>query len=504
MSNQLSNNRRIAKNTMYLYIRMLFTLCINLYTSRLLLQYLGIEDFGIYNVVGGIVALMMFVNTSMRGATSRFISYCLGRGDVSELKGTINSSIQIHSAIAILLLLAGETIGLWFVNTGLNLPSSSMYAANCVYQFSLLASAVAILQVPYNACVISYERMNVFAVIEIINVMLKCLIIFCLVLFPNRLIAYGGLLFGVSILVWLMYLVYCHKKINNFSCNMHINKGIVRRMLNFALCDLFGNGTCAVKQQGINILINNFFSVALNAASGVATQASSIISTFMANVLQAFRPQIIKEYSVGNVPRMSRLMCTECDALFFLLALIFVPLYINIDYVMLLWLKTVPPYAVVFCKVLLVLNVFSIATQILQDGIHATGNIRGMSFFLGGLNLFCLLLTYLFFKAGMDAQFAYIAMVICLFIQTIACLVIQKRLIAEYPILNYVKCIVKGCLVLLLCFLIVNNAPLLVSGQFAKVIVDTALSALLLIAIDSIVYPAYRKRIWSLLKNKIR
>ena len=194
-----NKNKRLAKNTIFLYVRMLFAVCVNLYTSRLVLEYLGVEDFGVYNVVGGIVSLMMFVNTSMRGATSRFITFSLGKGDMAELKATISSSIQVHTAIALLLLLAGETVGLWFVNAELNIPEASMNAANWVYQFSLFASVVAILQVPFNASVLSYEKMDVFAVIEIINVILKCAIVFCLVWFPNRLIAYGGLLFATCL-----------------------------------------------------------------------------------------------------------------------------------------------------------------------------------------------------------------------------------------------------------------------------------------------------------------
>lgn len=345
-----SKNKRLAKNTIYLYIRMLFAVCINLYTSRLLLEYLGVEDFGVYNIVGGIVALMMFVNTSMSGATSRFITFSLGKNELQEVKNTISSSIQVHAFISILLLIAGETIGLWFVNTELNIPETSMNVANWVYQFSLFTSVVAILQVPFNASVLSYEKMDIFAVIEIINVVLKCVIVFSLVWFPNRLIAYGGLTFVISVIISLLYAIYCIKRLDGFDFSCKLHKGIVKEMTVFAACDLFGNGTFAVRQQGINILINKYFGVTFNAAGGVATQASGIIYTFMNNVLSAFRPQIIKEYSVGNIQRMSKLMFSECEILILLIGLIFVPLFINMDFIMELWLKNVPPYAVVFVK----------------------------------------------------------------------------------------------------------------------------------------------------------
>lgn len=262
-----------------------------------------------------------------------------------------------------------------------------------VFAFS---SVIAILQVPFNASVISYEKMDVFAGIEIVNVVLKCVIVFCLVWFPNRLIAYGGLLFIVSALIALMYVVYCFSKLEGFSYANRYHKQIVKEMTIFAACDLYGNGTFAVRQQGINILINKYFGVAFNAAGGVATQASGIISTFMNNVLSAFRPQIIKEYSVGNIPRMSKLMFSECEILILFIGLIFVPLFINMDFIMELWLKNVPPYAVIFCKILLVCNALSVVTQIVQDGIFATGKVKRFSFIAGNLNIVCLFLTYIF------------------------------------------------------------------------------------------------------------
>ena len=252
-----NKNKRLAKNTIYLYIRMLFAVCINLYTSRLVLEYLGVEDFGVYNVVGGIVSLMMFVNTAMSGATSRFITFCLAKNDVLELKATISSAIQVHAIIALFILLIGESVGLWFVNSQLNIPTESMYAANWVYQFSLFASVVAILQVPFNASVLSYEKMDVFAIIEILNVILKCVIVFCLVWFPDRLIAYGGLTLLISVIISLLYAIYCIKRLDGFGFSCKNHKAIVKEMTVFAACDLYGNGTFAVRQQGINILVSH-------------------------------------------------------------------------------------------------------------------------------------------------------------------------------------------------------------------------------------------------------
>ncbi len=481
---------------------MLFAVCVNLYTSRLILEYLGIEDFGVYNIVGGIVSLMMFVNTSMRGATSRFITFSLGKSDMAVLKTTISSSIQVHTVIALLLLVAGETVGLWFVNSELNIPEDSLTAANWVYQFSLFSSVIAILQVPFNASVLSYEKMDVFAVIEIINVILKCVIVFCLVWFPNRLIAYGGLLFAVSVAICLLYMAYCIRKLEGFCYSSRLHKGTIREMMVFAACDLFGNGTFAVRQQGVNILINKYFGVALNAAGGVASQASGIISTFMNNVLSAFRPQIIKEYSVGNISRMSKLLFCECEVLILLIGLIFVPLFINMDFIMLLWLKNVPPYAVTFCKILLVCNAVSVVTQVVQDGIFATGKIKQFSFYAGCLNLLCLVLAYAFFLAGCDAQYAYYAMLICVCSQTLVNSYILDKLVDQLDVKRYLLNTVKPFLIVGISYFFVDFC-LKESGVWAKLFLSVILNAVIILGIASVMYKNYRLFVTSYIKRKI-
>ena len=499
-----SKNKRLAKNTIYLYIRMLFVVCINLYTSRLVLEYLGVEDFGVYNVVGGIVSLMMFVNTAMSGATSRFITFCLAKNDVLELKATISSAIQVHAIIALFILLIGESAGLWFVNSQLNIPTGSMFAANWVYQFSLFSSVIAILQVPFNASVISYEKMDVFAVIEIVNVVLKCVIVFCLVWFSNRLIAYGGLLFIVSALIALMYVVYCFSKLEGFSYANRYHKQIVKEMTIFAACDLYGNGTFAVRQQGINILINKYFGVAFNAAGGVATQASGIISTFMNNVLSAFRPQIIKEYSVGNIPRMSKLMFSECEILILFIGLIFVPLFINLDFIMELWLKNVPPYAVIFCKILLVCNALSVVTQIVQDGIFATGKVKRFSFIAGNLNLACLALTYVFFLLGKDAKFAYYAMLICIISQTLVNSYILQKLIKDLDMKKYLLNTIKPFAIVVFSLIVWEFSLGEYTGTWRKLLVCIVGNMAIIIGVTILLYPMYRGLLIKVLKNKLK
>lgn len=481
---------------------MLFAVCINLYTSRLVLEYLGVEDFGIYNIVGGVVWLMMFVNASMRGATSRFISYCLGKNNPHELKATISSAIQVHFAIAMLLLVVGETIGLWFVNTKLNIPEASMQAANWVYQLSILTSMVAIIQVPFNACILSYEKMNIFALIEIANVLLRCIVVFCLTWFPFRLIAYSALLFVISLIICLLYFLFCLIKLDGFGYTVKFHKNIVKEMSVFAACDLFGNGTFAVRQQGINILINRSFGVAYNAAGGVATQASGILATFMSNVLSAFRPQIVKEYSIGNIPRMAKLISCESEILILLIGLVFAPLYINMDFIMLLWLKNVPPYAVIFCRILLIYNAVSVVNFVASDGIQATGNIRNNSIALGTLNLLSLLLVYLFFLLGYDVSYAYYALLICIGCHTIVNVGMLNVMVKGLGMKYYLMKAIKAYVIVGLSFWIVS---FFVETKicFDKLITCFILNGMLILACASMLYPQYRKIGFAYFKNSI-
>lgn len=429
-------NKRIAKNSIYLYVRVLVAMGINLYSSRLVLEYLGVEDFGLYNIVGGIVALMMFLNSSMRGATSRFLTFYLGKKEEKALKKCFSAALLVHVAIAAILMLVGETVGLWFVNTQLVIPAQKMFAANWIYQFSLVASCAAIVQVPYNAIVISHERMDVFAYLEILHVLLKFIVVFPLLLFADRLVVYGALIMTVEIIVTLMYQLYCWHSFDYSKSKIEFDSGYINPLLKFSLLDLYGNGTFAARQQGTNVLINRFFGIAFNAASGVATQVNSAVTTFVNNVLTAFRPQIIKEYACGNYSRMESLMKMECVLVLSLASLIFVPLYTNLDFILHLWLKTVPVGTLEFCRVLLISTILTIINSIIITGVHATGNIRNMSFYSGTMNLLCLLLTYLFFKLGLEAYFAYIALIVCVLLQIVGNSIILQTLIAKVSVLG--------------------------------------------------------------------
>lgn len=297
----ISNNKRIAKNTMMLYIRMLLSMIVSLYTSRVVLNILGVEDYGIYNVVGGVVVLFSFLNNAMASATQRFLNFELGRGDVLEVKRIFSISMTSYICIALLVLFLSETVGLWFFNTQLNIPSSRIDAASWVYQMSIFTFCFSILRIPYNASVIAYERMSFFAYISIIEVLMKLLIVYLLVLGSiDKLILYAILIFVVTVLVNAIYQFYCKHMFEICTYSFFWDKILFKKIIGFSGWSLFGSLANMSAQQGVNFLLNIFYGVTVNAAVGIANQVSSAIYAFISNFQTAFNPQLIKSYASGE------------------------------------------------------------------------------------------------------------------------------------------------------------------------------------------------------------
>lgn len=476
---------------------MLVAMCINLYASRLLLEMLGVNDYGTYNIIGGIITLLMFVNSAMQTSTTRFITYSLGKDEISDIKETVNAAFHNHLYILVLIVIVSETIGLWFVNNQLNIPEGSMYAANWVYQFTIISSCCTIIQNPFTALVISYERMNVYAYLEILNVLGRFLIIFLLPCFATRLIGYSMLIAAVSVVILFLYYIYCKRNISSFVLSINVNKKTSKPMLNFALWSLFGNGTYALSRQGTNILINKFFGVAANAASGVATQASSVISTFTASIQSAFNPQVIKEYSMGNSERMRDLIYKETDIIFFLTALLFTPLYINMDYILLLWLKNVPVYSVAFCRILLICNLIQIATNIFSVAIQATGHNRLFSFIIGIINILCVVLVIIFFMFGGDAPYAYIAILLSFSIKLLVEILLVNLYIPQLKIKNIVIKLLKSVFLMIISFYITLIICEFFKNQNQKLFICILVNCLVLATLFLTLYSEYRRKVTS-------
>ena len=413
---------------------MFVTMIVGLYTSRVVLNTLGVEDYGIYAIVGGVISMMSFLNVSMSGATSRFITFELGRGDQKRLDATFSSAMLVHIGIAFFILLVGETAGLWFFINKLVIPEARMDAALCVYHLSIISMMISVCQVPYNACIIAHEKMDAYAYIEIANTLLKLGIVFLLLIGDyDKLILYAWLNLGVSIIIFLTYRIYGRKYFSESRFKFIWDKTILKPMLSFSGWDLYGNGCATLKQQGTNILINIFFGVALNAASGIATSVSAMVSGFSRNILVAFRPQIIKNYSVGNIAEMQKLINNATKYTLLLYSCFCVPLLIEIDYVMELWLGNVPEYASDFCRILLISSMFYIIIHIINTGISSTGEMKMLSFYSGTTLLAHIPLIYVIFKLGYGAIYAYYADILIAFLVFAGNTVVLKK---QIPAIN--------------------------------------------------------------------
>lgn len=442
MSNT-ENNKRIAKNTAMLYFRMLLTLVVSLYTSRIVLLTIGIDDFGIYNVVGGFVAMFGFLNSAMASATQRFLSFEIGRKDSLQIQNVFSMSINIHFVIAIIILLFAETIGLWFFNTQLAIPAERRVAAQWVYQFSILALLVNIISVPYNAIIIAHERMNVFAGVSIVEVALKLLIVFMLQwLGYDKLKLYAVLVFGVSIIIRLIYGVYCKSKFKESRFRFYWDAVLFKKLFSHVGWMLFGTTMNMLSGQGINILMNIFFGVTVNAARGIAYSIQSAVTSFVSNFMMAVTPQIIKNYAQNNFEDMYNLVFRSSKFSFFLMFYVSLPVLLLTGTVLQWWLKIVPEHAVIFTQLVIIDLFFSILYSPIANVSQATGKIKGYQIVISIGFFLAFALSYLFFKMGYPSHFAFIIMIVMSFLGLLARLQVLKIQLS-FPVQKYYKEVIQ-------------------------------------------------------------
>lgn len=377
MYDQSSNNKRIAKNTLLLYFRMFIMTVVGLYTSRVVLQTLGVSDYGIYNVVGGIISMMTFLNSAMVAASQRFLSYELGRDDYNRLSRVFCTSINIHATICIIALILAETVGLWFVNVKLNIPEGRMTAANWVYQASIITFIINVMSVPYNSAIVAHEKMSAFAYISILDVTLKLLIVYLLLVFSfDKLIVYSILMVCVVTIIRLCYTIYCERHFAECKYSFILDKPLFREMFSFAGWSILGNLGFSFKDQLSNIILNLFFGTTVNAARGIGIQVVSHVKTFAHSFTMALNPQITKQYAAGNLEASRKLVYAGSRYSFYLLTLISLPILINIDYILRLWLGIVPEYTNQFVIYSILISLLYALSECVTKAIQATGRIK--------------------------------------------------------------------------------------------------------------------------------
>lgn len=430
MSQTSENNKRIAKNTLLLYVRMLFMMVVSLYTSRIVLNTLGVEDYGIYNVVGGIVTMFVFISNSMSSATQRYITFALGKGDKERLSTVFSTTLQIHTLIASVVVLLGETVGLWFLYDKMQIPAERMDAAFWVLQCSIVSTFVMIVSVPYNADIVAHEKMSAFTYISILEVLLKLAIVYLLVVFSfDKLILYAILVLAIQILIRFCYSIYCNRHFEETKYRRVWDKSLFKEMTGFAGWSMFGNMAGVLFGQGLNMLLNVFFGPVVNAARAVAMQVQGAIQQFVGNFQTALNPQITKTYSNGKMNEMHNLMFRSARFSFYLLFFLSLPVLFETEYILKVWLTKVPDNAVVFLRIMICTSlIYSIANPLIIAN-QATGKVKKYQAVCGSILLMILPVSYICLKMGCPAYSVFIVHFLMETITQIARMILLRPLI---------------------------------------------------------------------------
>ncbi len=392
---EVSENKRIAKNTMYLYLRMILLLVIGIFTSRVTLAALGISDYGIYNVVGGIVSMFVFINYAMINSTQRYVTYELGRGDQKRLSLIFSTSINIHAIIALIIIVLSETVGLWFFYNKMTIPSERMDAAFWLFQFSIISCFVNIMSVPYNALIIAHEKMSAFAYMSLLDTAMKLGVVYLLVVYDgDRLVFYGVLVLLVTIIDRVIYGQYCIRKFPESEYHFMVDKSLMKEMTSFASWNLLGNLSYVCYTQGVNLLLNVFFNPVVNAARGIAVQIQTVVSNFSYSVENAIKPQITKSYAQQDMQRMHTLIFLSAKVAFFVLLLLSLPIILEANQLLNLWLVEVPEHTVNFVRLTILTLLTESLTNPLLTAAQATGDMKKYQFSVSLLCLFILPVSY--------------------------------------------------------------------------------------------------------------
>lgn len=441
MSNQTSdNNKRIAKNTLLLYVRMLFTMAVSLFTSRVILNTLGVEDYGINNVVGGIVTMFSVLSGSLSSSISRFITFELGKGNIERLKTIFSTGVNIQLGMSVLIIIIAEAVGIWFLNAKMNIPADRMVAANWVFQCAILTFVLNLLSVPYNAAIIAHEKMSAFAYISVVEVTLKLIIVYMLTISPfDRLKTYAVLLLCAGAVIRFIYGYYCKRHFEECTYHFVFDKPVLKEMTGFAGWNFLGNGAYMLNTQGVNILMNLYFGVAVNAARGIATQVDAALKQFVNNFTTAVNPQITKSYAQGDLDYMHKLVCRSAKFSAFLMMFFAVPIILETNTILTIWLKTVPDYAVIFLQWIIISSFMdTVLANSLVTSMFATGKIKRYQIIVTTVGCLVFPLSWIAFKLGFEPQVGYILYFIIYTILLFVRLYLLKDMV-KLPVMMYIR-----------------------------------------------------------------
>ena len=448
MPDNTSNNKRIAKNTLFLYFRMILVLVVSLYTTRVVLNALGVVDYGINNVVAGFVSMFAFLNTSMSNGIQRFYNFKLGKDGEEALTKVYNTALIIQGLLAVIVLLLLETIGLWYLNHKMVIPIDRMATAQWIYQFSVISLVLVIMQIPYSAAIMAHERMDYYAYVSIVEVVLKLAFALWLPhIERDRLFVYGCYTLGAHGLVFILYFIYSKHHFKSLKLQKHFHKDLFKDMLSFSGWNIFGTFAYMLKNQGLNVLLNAFFGPIVNAARGISGMIGTAIQGFQSNIVISFRPQIVQSYAEKNYSRVKNLMYSLSKISYILLFMLSMPIIIELPYILKLWLgDVVPNYTISFTTLILINMIISSLNTPITQVVHATGKMKNYQ--IGTSIVICAILpiSWLFLKAGGNPVSVYIVSLCLICVNQVVCSVLLKQ-VFEYKLLEYLRAVIWPCII---------------------------------------------------------
>lgn len=426
---------------------MIFVMLVNIFTSRVILQALGVEDFGIYNVIGGFVAMFSLISSSLSAAIQRFITYELGGGDKDKLSKVFSSSVTIQIGLSLIILVLVEIVGVWFIYNKMNIPPERMSAAHWILQFSVLTFCVNLISVPYNAAIVAHEKMSAFAYVSILETLLKLAVCYIVMISPfDHLISYSVLLCGVAILVRLIYGFYCKRHFEECTYHFYYDKQLLYKMFAFSGWNFIGAGAGILRDQGVNLLLNIFWGTTVNAARGIAMQVSAAVTSFSGSFNTALNPQITKNYATDDKDYAFKLVMRGSCLSFYLLLLISLPVLCETEIVLRTWLTMVPDYTPIFVRLVVIYVMTESISYPMMTLMLATGNIRNYQLIVGGCQLLNFPISYILLKLGCQPYWtmvvAIVIALICLFVR-----MYMLRGMISFPMAEYLKMLSSKVLV---------------------------------------------------------
>lgn len=502
-SNQSSNNKRILKNSLFLYIRMIVIMCVNLYVVRLILDLLGVEDYGINNVIYGLVAMFSFLNGTLATSSQRYFSVALAEGNQDKLKKVFSLNVTVFLIFAAIVVVLSETIGLWYVNNKMTMPTERLGAANYIYQLSIIAFVLNLLQVPLNALVIAHEQMKVFAYIGIGEALFKFVTVLALLLPTDKLMIYGSMNLLATLLVFFAYYIFCRRNFPESKYIRYWNTQEAKDIASFSGWHLLGTISVVVRGQGINLLINAFFNPAVNGARAIAVQIDQAINQLSQNFFVAVKPQIYKNYATRQHEAFVTLIFNSTIICTGLVSLISIPMIINADFILGLWLKSVPKYTVIFTQLVLLNSIVDSTSNPSICAALATKRIKTFYLITGSLLMLNLPISYMLLRNSFGPEYTMVVSIGISFIAILARAIILYRLV-ELPLFKYVSMVFKLSLVTMIIYTITRLSINISESQWVQVSLSSIISTLLHCTLYLLIIPQqYRNKILSIAKTKL-